>query len=172
MRFMRKGLNVLENILTYTAIGSAFTMMCLTTADALGRYLLNAPIPVAYDLTEKYLLPMTMALALGFAYRSGTFIRVTILAERLTSAVKIIVDYVVQIITVLYSIALVGATIKRMFQAKSSGMNLATVDIPIWPAYLIIPVALFVMTLWMMFDIAEVKKGRSCLFKGEETPLS
>ena len=30
-----------ERVMTYLAIGSTFVMMCLTTADALGRYIFN-----------------------------------------------------------------------------------------------------------------------------------
>jgi TRAP-type C4-dicarboxylate transport system permease small subunit len=168
---MRKWFNSCESVLIYSAIGSTFIMMCLTTADALGRYLFNWPIPVAYDITEKYLMPMALSLGLIYAYRSGSFIRVTFLADHLPKQVKLLVNNLVQVISTVYAVALVVTTIKRAFQAKVSGMTIASMNVPVWPAYLLIFVGLFFMTLLMLFDLRQVKAGRSHLFK-EESPLS
>lgn len=169
---IRKWLGYCDSVLIYGAIGSTFIMMCLTTADAMGRYLFNRPIPISYELTEKYLMPMTFALALAFAYREGTFIRVTLLTDRMTQYVRLWVNYLVQVITILYSVSMFLATAKRSIQAMHSNMNLATINIPMWPAYWIISVSIFFMTLWISIDLLEVKKGKSSLFSGEEAPIS
>jgi TRAP-type C4-dicarboxylate transport system permease small subunit len=167
---MNKWFHSCESVLTYSATGSAFFMMCLTTADALGRYLFKWPIPTAYDITEKYLMPMTLCLGLSYAYRGGTFIRVTFLADRLTNRLRLGVNYLVQVISILYAVALMGTTLKRTFQTMESGVTLATVKFPLWPAYLMIPMGLFFMTLLMLFDLRQVKTGKSHLFKEESPP--
>ena len=41
------------------AMVALFVMMCLTTVDAVCRYLLNSPITGAYEITEKYLMLMS-----------------------------------------------------------------------------------------------------------------
>ena len=72
-----------ELVLVYASVLAALAMMCLTSADALSRYLLNRPIIGAYEITEKYLMVATIFLGLSFAYRGGVFIRVTFLVDRL-----------------------------------------------------------------------------------------
>jgi len=168
---MRKLFNSCESVLTYLAIGSTFIMMCLTTADALGRYLLNWPIAGAYEITEKYLMTMTIFLGFSYAYREGFLIRVTFLMDRLPKQVKLVVNHLVQIISILYGAILVVTTMKRTFQTMDSGTALGNVNLPLWPAYLMVPIGLFFMTLLMLMDLRQVKTGTSHLFK-EETPTA
>lgn len=73
-QFMRKVLYYCESAMTYLAIASTFIMMCLTTADALGRYVFNWPITGAYEIIEKYLMTMTIFLGFSYAYREGFLI--------------------------------------------------------------------------------------------------
>src|SRR4030042_119935 len=115
-RFMRKALYYCETVMTYLAVASTFIMMCLTTADALGRYIFNWPITGAYEITENYLMTMTIFLGLSYAYREGFLIRVTFLADRLSGQVKQVINHLVQTIAILYGAILVVTTMKRTFQ--------------------------------------------------------
>ena len=40
----------------------------------------------------------------------------------------------------------------------------ATLDLPLWPAHLVVCIGLFLTTLMMLLDLREVRKGRSSLF--------
>jgi TRAP-type C4-dicarboxylate transport system permease small subunit len=131
-----------ENVMTCLAVASTFIMMCLTRADALGRYVFNWPITGAYEITENYLMTMTIFLGLNYAYREGFPIRVTFLADRLSGQVKQVVKHLVQIIAILYSAILVVTTMKRTFQTLASGRIVGNVHIPLWPAYLMVPVGM------------------------------
>jgi TRAP-type C4-dicarboxylate transport system permease small subunit len=170
-QFMRKVLYYCESTMTYLAVASTFIMMCLTTADALGRYVFNWPITGAYEITEKYLMTMTIFLGFSYAYREGFLIRVTFLVDRLPGQVIKVVNHLVQVIAILYGAILVVTTMKRTFQTLSSGDMLGNVHIPLWPAYLMVPVGLFFMTLLMLLDLPQVRKGKSHLFK-EESPTT
>ena len=70
-----------ELALFYTSVVATIGIMCLTSADALSRYLLNRPIIGAYEITEKYLMVAAIFLGLSYAYRGGVFIRVTFLVD-------------------------------------------------------------------------------------------
>ena len=83
-----------ERALVWLAVIAAGAMMLLTSADASARYLFNAPIVGAYEITEKYLMPATVFLGFSWAYRGGVFIRVTFLVDRFPSALKRACDYV------------------------------------------------------------------------------
>src|SRR3989304_4624748 len=107
---MQRWLNGCENVLTYAAVFATFIMMLLTTADAAGRYLLNRPITGAYEITTNYLMVSAIFLAMTFAYRGGAHIRVTFLVGRLPRVVKLMVNHLGQIVSMLYCAALVYAT--------------------------------------------------------------
>lgn len=88
-----------ELALFYTSVVATVGIMCLTSADALSRYLLNRPIIGAYEITEKYLMVAAIFLGLSYAYRGGVFIRVTFLVDRLPRPLKLSVNYAAHLVS-------------------------------------------------------------------------
>jgi TRAP-type C4-dicarboxylate transport system permease small subunit len=163
---VQKWLDAGERLFTAVAVAAAFAMMLLTTADAGGRYLLNRPILVAYELTTNYLMVAAVFLALPFAYRQGANIRVTFLVDRLARRPRLVIDYAVQVISILYCATLVVATFRQFRNMFTTGTLFTTVELPIWPGHLVVSIALLLVTVTMLLDLREVRKGRSSLFKG------
>jgi len=164
---MQRLLNGCENVLTYAAVFSTFIMMLLTTADAAGRYLLNRPITGAYEITTNYLMISAVFLAMAFAYRGGANIRVTFLVGRLPRLTKLVVNHLVQMVSMLYCATLVYATFKQALRTIATGTTLSSIEIPQGPAYLLVPVGLFLASLMMLVDLGKVREGKSPLFQGE-----
>lgn len=164
---MRRWLDGCERLLTLFAALATFIMMLLTTADAFGRYLLNRPILAAYELTTNYLMVAAIFLAMPYAYRQGANIRVTFLAERLRGKMKLAIDYAVQIVSILYCAALVVATWQQARHMLATKTTFATLDLPLWPGYMVVFIGLLLTTLLMLIDLPEVRKGRSSLFAGD-----
>lgn len=164
---MRRWLDGCERLLTLVAALATFIMMLLTTADAFGRYLLNRPILAAYELTSNYLMVAAIFLAMPYAYRQGANIRVTFLAERLRGKMKLAIDYAVQIVSILYCAALVVATWQQARHMLATKTTFATLDLPLWPGYMVVFIGLLLTTLLMLIDLPEVRKGRSSLFAGD-----
>lgn len=161
---MRSWLDACEWGLTLLAVLATLVMMLLTTADAGGRYLFNRPILAAYELTTNYLMAAAVFLAMPYAYRQGANIRVTFLAERLPRAVRLVVDHVVQLVSIAYCAVLVFATFQQARHVRLTNTTFATLDLPMWPAHLVVCVGLFLTTLLMLIDLREVRRGRSSLF--------
>jgi len=161
---MQRWLDGCERVLTLVAALATFAMMLLTTADAVGRYLLNRPILAAYELTTSYLMVAVVFLAMPYAYRQGANIRVTFLVDRLGRTPRLVIDHAVQIISILYCAALVFATFQQTRHVLTTKTTFVTLDLPLWPAHLIVAVGLFLTTLMMLIDLGEVRKGRSSLF--------
>jgi TRAP-type C4-dicarboxylate transport system permease small subunit len=157
--------------LAWLAVLATLALMLLTTADAASRYLLNSPITGAYEITEKYLMVAGIFLGFAYAYRRGVFIRVTFLVDRLPPALKLIFNYVVQIISLAYCLIFVFATLREALRATADGTTLSTVPLPVAPAYFLVPVGFFAMTVFMLFDLARVHSGESALFR-EDQPTS
>lgn len=155
-----------ERIMTLAAALATFSMMALTTADAGGRYLFNRPILAAYELTTNYLMIAAVFLAMPYAYRQGANIRVTFLVDRLGRTARLAIDHLVQFASIAYCAVLVGATVQQARHVFSTGTTFVTLELPLWPAHLVVSVGLFLTTLMMLLDLGEVRKGRSSLFAG------
>jgi hypothetical protein len=48
----------------------------------------------------------------------------------------------------------------------STGTTFATLDLPLWPAHVVVSAGLFLTTLMMLVDLGRARKGRSSLFAG------
>jgi TRAP-type C4-dicarboxylate transport system permease small subunit len=155
----------LEKILVFVATLCTLAMMCLTTADAAGRYVFNAPIQGAYEISEKYLMPALVFLGLGYAYRGGIFIRVTFLADRLPRRLKLCADYIAQIVSMLCCLLLAYASLGQAISVVNNGTTLSTVPVPVAPAYFFIPVGFALLIALMLVDLTRVSQGKSRLFK-------
>jgi TRAP-type C4-dicarboxylate transport system permease small subunit len=162
---MRGWLDRGEWVLSLAATVATFIMMLITTADAGGRYLFNRPILAAYELTTNYLMIAAIFLAMPYAYRQGANIRVTFLVDRLRGKLRLAVNYLVQVISVLYCGALVFATFQQTRHVLATKTTFVTLEFPLWPAHLLVCLGLFLTTLMMLFDLAAVRQGRSSLFK-------
>lgn len=167
---MRKLLATIENMFIFLAIAPVFIMVCLTTVDIAARYLFNSPIPGCYEVTEKYLMVLTVFFGLSFTYREGAHIRLTFLTDRLRSTkLKLAINYVTQIVSILYSIFLLTASTKLFVVGINEIFYATDFKLPMWPAYMVTVLGLFFACLWMIADLWQVKKGKSCLFKEEES---
>jgi TRAP-type C4-dicarboxylate transport system permease small subunit len=163
---MSKLLRTIEKIFTFLAMASAFIMVCLTAADALGRYFLNQPISGAYEITENYLMIFAIYFALAYAYHEGANIRITFLVSRLPSQAKLVINTFVQMFSILFILFLfVSATRMNLGRLGDIVELSKRLRIPVWPAYLIISVGLLFMSLFIFLDLWQVKKGKSGLFK-------
>ena len=166
MSALRALLDVVERFVTLLAVTATAIMMLLTTADAAGRYLLNRPILVAFELTTNYLMVVAVFLAMPFAYRQGANVRVTFLADRLSGISRMVVDHLVQLVSIAYGVALVVATFQQAGHIRDTGTMFTTVDLPLWPGYAAVTLGLVVTVAFMVIDLGEVRRGRSSLFRG------
>jgi TRAP-type C4-dicarboxylate transport system permease small subunit len=159
-------------VLTTLAMASVFMMVCLTTVDSGGRYFFNRPIQGSYEITEKYLMVISVFFALCYGYHKGCNIRVTFLVRYFSGRVKLVVDYIVQIFSIVYGILLVVSTFLYAFRGIHDSL-INVYGIPLGPAYMVLPVGLLMLTLWLIYDVGQVKKGKSgLLVEVEETPVT
>ena len=166
MSRINKSLHATERVSTFLAMTSAFIMVCFTAADALGRYFLNRPIGGAYEITENYLMIFAIYFALAYAYHEGANVRITFLVSRLPPQAKLVINYFVQIFSILFIAFLFVSATRMNLGRLGEIMELSkTLSLPIWPAYLIISVSLLFLSLLVILDLRQVKRGKSGLFK-------
>jgi len=154
--------------LVYAGVVATFLMMCLTSGDAVSRYLFNRPVIGAYEITEKYLMVAAIFLGLSYAYRGGGFIRVTFLVDRLPGRFKFVADYVAHAISLFICFVLLLATTQQAIRSLSDDTTLSSLPIPVGPAYWFVPLGFLAMTVLVLRDLARVHTGQSFLLSKDE----
>ena len=160
-----------ERLLVWLATLAALAMMLLTAADALGRYLFNAPIVGAYEVTEKYLMVAAIFFGLSYSFRGGALIRVTFLVDRLPRPLRLTAGYLAHLASLAFCLIVLYATGVAARTALSDDTALATVPILLGPAYSIVPVGFLALTIALLMDLPRVRTGGSLLLR-DETPTS
>ena len=167
MQAIGKWLQRGELVLIYAGVLACFLMMCLTSADAFSRYLLNRPILGAYEITEKYLMVATVFLGMSYAYRGGGFIRVTFLTDRLPRRLKLAADYFVHVVSLAFCTIMLFATARQAIRALSDDTTLSALPILVGPAYLLVPFGFLALTILVLIDLGRVHKGQSLMYASE-----
>jgi TRAP-type C4-dicarboxylate transport system permease small subunit len=145
-------------------------MMCLTSADAISRYLLNRPIVGAYEITEKYLMVAAIFLGLSYAYRGGVFIRVTFLVDRLPAPLKLLTFYFAHLVSLLFCLIILVATTQQALLGLRDDTTLSALPLLVGPAYCLVPLGFLALTVLMLIDLTRIRSGRSYLFREEAPP--
>lgn len=167
MNFLGKCLHRCELVLLYLGALATFAMMCLTSADAFSRYLFNAPILGALEITEKYLMVASIFLGLAYAYRGGLFIRVTFLVDRLSGNAKLAADYFAHLVSLAFCGFMVYASGQQALRGLSDDTELSTLPIRVGPAYSFVLIGFLALTIIMLVDLTRVRSGRSMLLSQE-----
>jgi TRAP-type C4-dicarboxylate transport system permease small subunit len=169
VRSLEKWLWRCELALVYAGVLATFLMMCLTSADALCRYLLNRPILGAYEITEKYLMVAAIFLGLSYAYRGGVFIRVTFLVDRLPPTLKQVANHIAILLSLAFCAFILVATGQQAWRGLNDDTTLSALPVLVGPAYSLVPLGFLALTVVMLADLPRVRSGKSYLFR-EEAP--
>jgi TRAP-type C4-dicarboxylate transport system permease small subunit len=168
MQSIGKWLQRCEIALVFAGVVATFLMMCLTSGDAISRYLFNRPVMGAYEITEKYLMVAAVFLGLSYAYRGGGFIRVTFLVDRLPGRFKLAADYVAHAISLFICFVLLLATTQQAIRSLSDDTTLSALPIPVGPAYWFVPLGFLGLTVLVLRDLSRVQAGQSFLQSKDE----
>jgi TRAP-type C4-dicarboxylate transport system permease small subunit len=169
---MVKVIDRIESVFLNIAVVSLLIMACLTSLDAMGRYLLNWPIIGAYEISERYLMIFCFYFAISYSYREGANIRIILLVSRLPKQAQQALRYVIQAISILFCLFLFIATLIRNLPRLDENLTIVEYTIPLGPAFLLVNIGLLMLSLRMILDLWQIKHGKSGLFKDEQTEES
>lgn len=134
-----------------------FAVMILTVLSVFGRYALHTDlVPGAYNIIERMLFPLMVFWALPLAHRDGIFPRLEVIAtalpRRAGSAVAILmlaVELAIFLFLFWY-LAQYAATGLRTGRTMQLGSDF----FPVWPFIMMVPLALGLMAIEMVWQIA------------------
>ena len=169
-----RGLLRLERFFALIAGLAIFSLMLLAVRSVGGRVFLNAPLSGYVDYIET-LMPLIAILAVSFAQRDGTHIRMDIVVEHLRGRALWLFELISVLLIFVLVIFLIWGSWAHFMRSVDFSAPLwsrdSTTDIalPLWPAKLVVPVALGVLGLRLLIQIYGY--GRA-FFRGQEAPVA
>jgi TRAP-type C4-dicarboxylate transport system permease small subunit len=169
---MEKLLNRVEKVFTFFSATTCFVLMLLTTGDTIGRYIFNKPITGTFEVSTNYLMVALAFLAMSYSYSQNVHVRVDFIADRLPKKLKLSVSRLAQVVSLLCIGTLIAASTQQALRVLSSHTIMSSLEmIPMWPAYLIVPVGLLPMFLLMLLDLGRMMTKKSHMRESaEESP--
>jgi len=131
---------------------TVLALVCLAVAQILGRKLFNMPVLGYIDLVEQ---AMAVFAFLGIAYcqRLGGHIRMDILVSRISGRTLWAFEWISVLIMFGLSIVLTWGSWLHFKRAYDIGDSSIDIAIPLWPAKLMVPFALSVLTLRLALQL-------------------
>ena len=158
----------LESLLNLIGGLVIFLLIFLATANVLGRWIFDMPINGYIDWVEQSMAFMAF---LGIAYtkRLGGHIRMDMLVSRLHGAKLWLVELISSILMLLITLILIYGSYLHFLRAYDIGDSSVDIDLPTWPAKLVVPFALSVLALRLMLQIWGYFRG---IREGSNEPVA
>ncbi|MES9856798.1 MAG: TRAP transporter small permease [Sedimenticola sp.] len=129
-----------------------FLLVFLATANVLGRWIFSLPIDGYVDWVEQ---AMAFIAFLGIAYtkRLGGHIRMDMMIGRLRGRVLWSVELLSVCLMFLVTLVLIYGSWLHFLRAYTIGDSSMDIDLPTWPAKLVVPFALTVLALRLILQM-------------------
>ncbi|WP_435312430.1 TRAP transporter small permease subunit [Primorskyibacter sedentarius] len=168
------GLLRAERVLALISGLATFTLMLLAVVSVSGRNVFNNPLPGYVDWIETA-MPLIAFLGISYVQREGGHIRMDIVVSHLRGRVLWAVEFITTAIVLALMVALIWGSwahfdrsfdMTRPFWSRDSTID---INLPLWPAKLIVPVAFSVLALRLVLQLWGF--GRAFLL-GLESPVA
>ena len=145
-----------------------FLLVLLATTNVLGRWLFSLPIDGYVDWVEQ---AMAFIAFLGIAYtkRLGGHIRMDIVVGHLRGRLLWFVELVSVLLMLLITLILIYGSYLHFWRAYSIGDSSLDINLPTWPAKLVVPFALTVLVLRLILQIWGYSRA---IIQGDDSPVA
>ncbi len=142
----------LEKGFNLTGGAVIFLLVLLATSNVLGRWLFDTPISGYIDWVEQ---AMAFFAFLGIAYtqREGGHIRMDMLVAHLRGRWLWLTEFVSTLLMLMVSLVLIYGSFLHFLRAWEIGDSSLDINLPTWPAKLVIPIALTLLALRLLLQL-------------------
>jgi len=142
----------LESLLNLIGGMVIFAVVLLAVANILGRKIFNLPVNGYIDWTEQ---SMAFFAFMGIAYcqRLGGHIRMDIFVGTLKGRVLWFFESLSTLFMLLMTLVLIYGSYGHFLRAWTNGDSSFDIELPTWPAKLIIPIAMTVLALRLLLQL-------------------
>jgi len=142
----------LESALTLLGGIVIFLLVLLATTNVLGRWFFDMPVSGYIDWVEQ---AMAFLAFLGIAYtqREGGHIRMDMLVAHLHGRTLWVVELISTLLMLVITLILIVGSYLHFLRAYQIGDSSLDINLPVWPAKLVVPVALSILALRLLLQI-------------------
>ena len=147
--------NGLGSVISGAALISAtfvLVLMILVTADIIGRYVFDKPVPMTYEVGS-FLMVFIVFLGIGYTQRMKAHIRVEFLTMRLPPRIRAGLDLLALTLGIVLYVAIFYQGMKWSYTSFQVGDYVAgLVNLPRWPSQFAIPLGALLLSLQFASD--------------------
>ncbi len=153
-KFSRSDLLLYKFEYALTLIGGVviFLLVMLATTNILGRWFLNMPVDGFIDWVEQAMAFFAF-LGLSYTQRDGGHIRMDIIISRLHGRWLWGTELLSTLLMLGITLILIYGSSLHFLRAYQIGDSSLDIDLPTWPAKLVVPVALSLFALRLLLQI-------------------
>jgi TRAP-type C4-dicarboxylate transport system permease small subunit len=158
----------LETVLTLAGGIVIFLLVFLATANVLGRWIFTLPVSGYIDWVEQ---AMAFFAFLGIAYtqREGGHIRMDMLVGKIQGRSLWVTELISVILMLIVTLVLIYGSFLHFLRAYQIGDSSMDINLPIWPAKLVVPVALSILALRLILQIWAYSRA---VINGSDSPVA
>lgn len=148
-----KILEKLENFLNGFSALAIFVLMLTAAVQVVSRKVFNLPIPGYIDIAEQSIAIFAF-LSIAYCQRLGGHVRMEIFLSAMQGRSKWITEMIQTAASILVISILMYFSFKHFQRAWVFGDSTIDIGLPTWPSKLMIPVALAVLNLRLLIQLA------------------
>ncbi len=126
-------------------------LIFLATANSLGRWIFNKPVMGYVDIIEQAIVFFAI-LGISYAQRIGGHIRMDMLIGKLRGQWLWIAEAFTVLCMFLLTLAITYGSYLHFLRAYQIGDSSLDIELPTWPAKLVVPIALSVLSLRLLLQ--------------------
>lgn len=142
----------LESALTLIAGVTILLLVFLAVVNVLGRWMFNLPVRGYIDWVEQ-LMAVFAFLGIAYCQRLGGHIRMDLLVGSLKGRAQWLSEFITVLMMLLVTLILTYGTYLHFWRSFSNGDSSIDIGLPTWPAKLVVPVALALLSLRLLLQL-------------------
>jgi TRAP-type C4-dicarboxylate transport system permease small subunit len=144
-----------SSALSYVGAFSLFTMMCLTTLDVVGRYILNRPITGVFELTE-YLVLILIFSFIAYTQSQKGHVAVDLLLPVLPAKLRKMIDVANHLVCLALMGLITWMGVEKALELRTVGEASPNLHIPAYPFVFYLVLGCFVMCIELLRSIIQL----------------
>ena len=158
----------LEKCLTLVGGLVILLLVLLAVTNVLGRWIFDLPVNGYIDWVEQAMAFMAF-LGIAYTQRLGGHIRMDIVVGLLKGRLLWCVELISTTVMFLLTLVLAYGSYLHFLRAYTIGDSSLDIDLPVWPAKLVVPVAFTVLALRLLLQMWGYTRA---IIQGGESPIA
>lgn len=142
----------LESLLNLMGGIIILLLVFLATTNVLGRWIFDMPVSGYIDWVEQAMAFMAF-LGIAYTQRLGGHIRMDMMVSRLHGSRLWLAELTTTLLMLFITLILIYGSWLHFLRAYTIGDSSLDIDLPVWPAKLVVPFALSVLALRLLLQV-------------------